>query len=89
MIIKGLRRIGPYRAMRTRPISVEFMYKLDAEYLINNRKYPSQGVFVDKEFCKETEDSRRILRLYLCAARKLPCYHKNVGWKKTHWYYEG
>ena len=62
--------------MRTRPITVEFMYKLDAEYLINNWKYLSEGVFVDKEYCKETEECRRILRPYLRAARKLPRYHK-------------
>ena len=76
MIIKGSRWIGPYRAMRMRPISIEFMYKSDADYLLTNRKYLSRGVFVDKEYCRETEECRRILRPYLCAARKLPCYHK-------------
>ena len=76
MIIKGSKRIGPYRSMRNRPISVEFMYKLDSKYLLNNRKYLGQGIFVDKEFCKETEESQRILRPYLQAARRLPRYHK-------------
>ena len=76
MIIKGSKRIGPYRSMRNRPISVEFMYKYDCEYFLNNRKYLGQGVFVDKEFCKETEESLIILRPYLQAARRIPMYHK-------------
>ena len=76
MLIKGSKRIGTYRSMRTRPISVEFVYKHDAEYLLTNKRYLPQGVYVDKEYCQETEECRKILRPYLKAARKLPLYHK-------------
>ena len=76
MLIKGSKRIGAYRSMKTHPISVEFVYKSDAEYLLTNKRYLPQGVFVDKEYCHETEECRKILRLYLKAARKLPLYHK-------------
>ena len=62
--------------MRSRPISIEFHYKSDADYLINNKKYFGEGIYVDREYCKETEERRRILRPYLRAARQLPKYHK-------------
>ena len=76
MVIKGTKRIGTYNAMKTRPISVEFLYKGDAEYILRNRKYLSEGIYVDREYCKSTEECRRILRPFLQAARKLPQYHK-------------
>ncbi|MCG8621437.1 MAG: NADAR family protein, partial [Proteobacteria bacterium] len=76
MTIKNTRRIGTYKAMKTRPISVEFMNKEDAEYVLQNRKYLPEQVFVDKEYCQETEESRKVLRPYLRAARKLTKYQK-------------
>ena len=76
MYVKGSCRIGAYRAMKIRPISIEFLYKSDSEYLLNNCKYLGQSVFVDKEYCKETESCCKILRPYLKAARKLPKYQK-------------
>ena len=62
--------------MRTRPVSVEFLYKADVEYLLKNKKYLSEGIYVDREYCEKTEESRQILRPFLQAARKLPKYHK-------------
>ena len=76
MVIKGTTRIGEYRSTRTRPISVEFLYKSDAEYILNNKKYLGKNIFVDREYCKETEESRRILRPCLRAACKMPKYHR-------------
>ena len=76
MCIKGSRHIGAYQAMKTRPISIEFLYKSDAEYLLNNWKYLGQGVFVDTEYCKEIENCHKILRPYLKAVRIIPKYQK-------------
>ena len=76
MYIKGTRRIGNYRTMQTRPIIVEFMYKADAEYILNNKKYLGEGVYADQAYCKETKDARRILRPYLKAARRKPNYQR-------------
>ena len=76
MGIRSTRRIGPYRSMRTRPLVVEFLHKSDANYVIQNRRYLCKGIGVDKEYCKETEENRRILRPYLRAARRLPKYHR-------------
>ena len=39
MYIKNSSRIGRYRRMYNRPISVEFLYKEDEDYLLNNRSY--------------------------------------------------
>ena len=43
---------------------------------MNNKKYLGEGIYVDCEYCKATEEKRRILRPFLKAARKLPRYHK-------------
>ena len=69
MYIKNSRRIGRYRQMYNRPIVVEFMYKEDADCLLNNRRYLTQGIYIDKEYSKETEDNRKILCPNLKAAR--------------------
>ena len=82
MLIKSSRRIGSYSSMKTCPILVDFVYKYDAYYLLANKKYLPQGVYVDKEYCHETEESRRILRPYLRATRKLPIYHKKCCLEK-------
>ena len=76
MVINGTKRVGDYRSMRTRPLSVEFLYKGDAEYILKNQKYLNEIVFVDQEYCKETEESRRILHSYWKADRKLSKYHR-------------
>ena len=76
MTIKSTRRLGKYTAMRSRPISVEFHYKSDADYLMNNKKYFREGIYVDREYCKETEEKRRILRPYLQAAKRMKKYQR-------------
>ena len=76
MTIKSTRRIGTYSSMRSRPIAIEFMYKSDVDYLLRNKKYFGEGIYVDREYCKETEEKRRILRPYLRAARQIPKYQR-------------
>ena len=65
-----------FRRMYNRPITVEFLYKEDAEYLINNRLYLPEGVYVDKQYSKDTEEDRKKLCPYLKAARRLPHYNR-------------
>ena len=76
MPIKSAKRLGIYSSVRSRPISVEFLYRSDADYLMNNKKYLGEGIYIDCEYCKASEEKRRILRPFLKAARKLPRYHK-------------
>ena len=76
MYIKHSSRLGKFRRMYNRPVSVEFLYKEDADYLLNNRSYLPDGVFVDRQYSKETEEERKQLHPYLKAARQLPHYHR-------------
>ena len=76
MSIKNSSRLGQYSSMRSQPVSVEFLYKTDTDYLMNNKKYLAEGIYVDREYCKETEEKRHILCPYLKAARRLPRYQR-------------
>ena len=76
MYITSSRRIGKFHQMSSRPISVEMLYKNDVEYLLRNRRYLSEGIFIDREYSRETESARRLLRPYLKAAQKIPTYQR-------------
>ena len=76
MYIKNSTRVGRFRKMYNHPICVEFLYKEDADYVINNQSYLPEGVYVDRQYSKETEEERRQLQPYLKAARRLPHYHQ-------------
>ena len=52
MYITGTKRIGKCRSMSSRLISVEFLYKSDADYLLQNCKYLAHGIYIDREYCK-------------------------------------
>ena len=68
LAIKSSRRVGRYHLMFNRPVIVEFNNKEDADYLLYNRKYLPEGVYIDREYSKETEEKKKELRLYLRAA---------------------
>ena len=72
--IKNVSRIGKYSAMRNRPVLVEFYYKSDCEFLLSNKKHLPERVYVDKQYCEETEKIRRKLSPILSAARKNDIY---------------
>ena len=76
MTIRSSRKIGKYNPMSSRPISVEFLFKEDAIYLLNNRKYLGERVYVDHEYCSETEEKQKILPPYLRAVRRIPKFHR-------------
>ena len=60
--IKKSSRLGKYNSRRGRPIVVHFVYHEDCEYLLANRSYLPNGVFLDRQYSEETENKRRILR---------------------------
>ena len=72
--IKHVSRLGRYTTMRNRPVLVEFYYKSDAMYLLGNRSHLPKGVFIDKQYCEETEKERHKLRPILRAARQSQNY---------------
>ena len=67
--IKKSTRIGKYNSRRGRPIKVQFVYQEDCEYLLANKSYLPNGVFIDRQYSEETENKRRILRPIYKAAK--------------------
>ena len=61
--------------MRNRLIRITFACKSDADLLLERRKKLQDGVFVDREYSKEDEKDRKLLRPILKAARKINHYH--------------
>ena len=65
---------GQYSARSIRPVLVTFDKHSDASYVLENRYYLPQSIFVEREYTEETEQKRKILRPYLCAARNINHY---------------
>ena len=61
MEIKRCRRIGRYNRQRARPLSVEFKYKEDTKYIMENKSYLRRGIFVDYEYTVDIEQTRNLL----------------------------
>ena len=61
MEIKRACRIGRYSPQYNRPLSVEFKYCLDTDYIMENRGYLNEGVYVDREYTDEIEWKRKML----------------------------
>ena len=69
------RRLGKADQNKTRPLNVEFASKYDAEQIFANRFSMDQGIYVDREFCFETEKARHLLRPVLKAAKGIKEYN--------------
>ena len=65
---------GTYSSKIVWPVSITFEKYSDAAYVLENRYYLPQGVFVEREYTVETEKNRKILRPYLRAAKNLNHY---------------
>ena len=76
MNITKCSRIGQFQKDRTRPISLEFQYQQDIEYLLGNCKYLRPGVYLDKEYNVEIDRKWRLLRPILKAAWAHKDYEK-------------
>ena len=63
-------RLGRHNENRSRPISITFENKNDSDLLLKRKKKLQDGVFLDRESCKETEKERQFLRPVLKEARK-------------------
>ena len=70
--IRGCKRLGRPNPHRPCPISVEFERRKDVDAILEYKYYLNKGVFVDKEYCADTERKRRILRPILRAAKMKP-----------------
>ena len=68
------KRLGRYVEGKTRPMSVEFHSKTDADKIYKKKKNLPKGTYIDREYSAKTERDRRLLRPILKAARRLPEY---------------
>ena len=71
-------RLGRYNENRNRPISITFENKNDSDLLLKRKKKLPDGVFVDREYCKETEKERQFLRPVLKEARKSESFTESL-----------
>ena len=71
-VIRRCKRLGRLNPHRVRPISVEFESRKDVDAILEYKYYLPKGVFVDREYCVDTERKRRILRPILRAAKMKP-----------------
>ena len=68
--IKQCKRLGKFTDGQTRPLSVEFLLKEDAVYLLENRNNLRKGIYIDKEYSADIEYQRKLLRPILQAAKR-------------------
>ena len=68
--IEWTERLGRYNEQRSRSISIKFTNRQDCDLLLQHKKHLPEGVFVDREYCVETEKERQNLRPILKKARK-------------------
>lgn len=67
--IRKCRRLGKYLKDRSRPISVDFLRKEDADFIMENKAHLPEGIYADREYSQDTERKRKLLRPILKAAR--------------------
>ena len=72
--IHTAKRLGKYRKDKSRPVAVCFETKQHADILLENRSYLPKGIFVDREYTKEVESNRRLLKPILRLAKHIPKY---------------
>ena len=71
-IIRSCKRLGRPNPHRPCPISAEFESKKDVDAILEYKYHLTKGVFVDKEYCADTERKHCILRPILGAAKMKP-----------------
>ena len=76
--IRNVKHIGEYSSRKMCPISVEFVNKASADFLIEHKKNLPKGLFVDREYTQEIEKERNKLRPILRRVKELDEYkHKS------------
>ena len=82
LVIRRCKRLGRYNRDRPRPFSIEFVHHEDVQFIMENRGYLSEGVFVNREFSPEIERKRRTMLPILRAARHIDTYKKQIRLEK-------
>ena len=84
MDIIKCKRLGWPLSGRTRPISIEFQYQQDMDYVLGNKIFLHNGIYIDKEYNPDIERHRRLLRPVLKAAHKLKEYKNSCRLEDDH-----
>ena len=82
LVIRRYKRLGRYNRDRPRPVSVEFVHHEDVSFIMENKSYLSDGIFVNREFSLEIERKRRTMLPILRAARHIDNYMKQIRLEK-------
>ena len=82
LVIRRCKRLGRYNRDRPRPFSVEFVHHEDVSFIMENKNYLSDGVFVNREFSPEIERKRRPMLPILRAAKHIDNYKKQIRLEK-------
>ena len=53
--IQRCKHLGKYFRDRARPVSVDFLWKDDTDYIMENKSHLPEGVYADREYNQETE----------------------------------
>ena len=72
--ISTVKQVGRKNPSRTRPTIISFVYKADAQNLLENKKKLPKGIYVNREYSEEVEEKQRYLRPILKAARQSSKY---------------
>ena len=78
LVIRRCKRLGRFNRDRPRPFSIEFVHHEDVAFIMENRGYLSEGVYVSREFSPEIERRRRTMLPILRAARFIDGYKKQI-----------
>ena len=89
MTIIKCKHLGRPSANRTRPISIEFQYQQDLDYVLGNKKFLRKGIYIDKEYAPDIERRCRLLRPILKASRSLPEYQNSCRLDDDHLIIDG
>ena len=82
LVIRQYKCLGRYNRDRPRPISVEFVHHEDVSFIMENKSYLSNGIFVNLEFSPEIKRKRRTMLPILRAARHIDNYKKQIRLEK-------
>ena len=80
--ILAVKRLGNWNRLKGRPILVTLKKKLDAEFIMKNRKSLPEKVYIDYEYDEKTTSSRRLLRS-LTLLNLILSIRVNVSWKEA------
>ena len=69
MEIRKCKQVGKFNHDRSRHLSVEFLSRQDCTYILTNRSWLREGVYIEQEYSLDTERKRKLLRPIVRASK--------------------